>query len=670
MNPPLRRVPFVVEKLEKSVASRGRRNRAATPIPPVHGIVILFALAGPALGLVHGADCNQNGVDDSEEIASLAADDCNGNGVPDECDTRPTLTFDVSTVSVPGGSGVGERGAIVVADLDRDGLDEILRTPRPDDPDNGIRVLRRTANGDLDLVDRIEFVGRPIRLAAADLDSNGFLDIVALVFRPTRNAIALRRQRADGNFTDTEIYETLGCVTDFDVGDIDGDGDSDMVAVYDCAEDRNGVQIFRSLAPGAAAPPRLEREEPFFIPRYSNEISLVDIDLDGHADIVNVLTGRDEVWIHRNAERGSTWELDFVRVGSAPVAAVFADFDGDGLLDLATADDGDFGETSTVSVARARVPGRFHAAIQLEAPPDTRLVAAADFDGDARSDLAVVDHHEPAAQLIVARGNGSFEPGPRLAFTEVNGSDAVADVSSGDVDGDGRVDLVFRMSDSLVIARNTTPASEEHDCDRNGVLDSCEGPLPDCDEDGLPDACERDCDGDGVPDDCAIAQGNSPDCDGNGLPDVCDPDCDGNGFPDACDIAREPELDCDENRVLDSCEILSGARSDLDRNGIPDNCEDVLFRRGDSNDNGTVEVADASAIFLWLFLGRFEIRCLEAADTNGSAAVDLSDGITVLGFLFLGAPPPPHPFPDCGRVDPSSGSTGLGCEEYRSCSGV
>ena len=37
----------------------------------------------------HPADCNENGIDDREDIAAGTSWDCNINGVPDECDVLP-----------------------------------------------------------------------------------------------------------------------------------------------------------------------------------------------------------------------------------------------------------------------------------------------------------------------------------------------------------------------------------------------------------------------------------------------------------------------------------------------------------------------------------------------------------------------------------------------------
>ena len=44
--------------------------------------------------------------------------------------------------------------------------------------------------------------------------------------------------------------------------------------------------------------------------------------------------------------------------------------------------------------------------------------------------------------------------------------------------------------------------------------------------------------------------------------------------------------------------------------------------------------------------------CEDAADTNDDGALDVSDVVSVLQFLFSGSPSPPAPYPDAGS-DPT-----------------
>ncbi|MGQ9590331.1 MAG: thrombospondin type 3 repeat-containing protein [Planctomycetota bacterium] len=91
-----------------------------------------------------------------------------------------------------------------------------------------------------------------------------------------------------------------------------------------------------------------------------------------------------------------------------------------------------------------------------------------------------------------------------------------------------------------------------------------------------------------------------------------------------------------------------------------------LFRRGDADANGGLNITDGIFVLNYLFLGGPEPPCAEASDANNDAGVNITDGIYILNFLFLGGPAPPAPGPDdCGPDPDAPGSAGdLGCAQY------
>jgi hypothetical protein len=52
-------------------------------------------------------------------------------------------------------------------------------------------------------------------------------------------------------------------------------------------------------------------------------------------------------------------------------------------------------------------------------------------------------------------------------------------------------------------------------------------------------------------------------------------------------------------------------------------------------------------------------------DADDSGSLEISDGVRVFNFLFLGGQPPAPPFPDCGLDD--SPATQLPCDSYDQC---
>ena len=89
------------------------------------------------------------------------------------------------------------------------------------------------------------------------------------------------------------------------------------------------------------------------------------------------------------------------------------------------------------------------------------------------------------------------------------------------------------------------------------------------------------------------------------------------------------------------------------------------FQRGNANADANVDLSDGVSILDWLFLGEERPSCVDAADANDSGSVDLSDAVVVFDFLFLGGPAPPAPGPFVCEVDPMEGT--LDCEAFASC---
>ena len=94
----------------------------------------------------------------------------------------------------------------------------------------------------------------------------------------------------------------------------------------------------------------------------------------------------------------------------------------------------------------------------------------------------------------------------------------------------------------------------------------------------------------------------------------------------------------------------------------------VAFRRGDVNDSGALEVTDAINFLTWMFLGGTAPACMDAADADNNGRLGLSDAINVLVFLFGGdAPPGPATVGGGCEADPEGDDDGLLCESYTNC---
>ncbi len=137
-------------------------------------------------------------------------------------------------------------------------------------------------------------------------------------------------------------------------------------------------------------------------------------------------------------------------VGSFPSGVAAADFDGDRRVDLAVTSE----SPDKVGVLRNVGNGRFAAPVNvsLAGGSGPHSVAAADFDDDGDVDLVVTRHNENDVQLLINTA-GAFSLG---AITSVGGTDP-RQVVTGDLDGNGFMDVVTvnRGSDSISVLLNS-----------------------------------------------------------------------------------------------------------------------------------------------------------------------------------------------------------------------
>ena len=78
-----------------------------------------------------------------------------------------------------------------------------------------------------------------------------------------------------------------------------------------------------------------------------------------------------------------------------------------------------------------------------------------------------------------------------------------------------------------------------------------------------------------------------------------------------------------------------------------------VFRRGDSNASGDLNITDGVFVLNYLFLGGPEPPCQDAADSDDNGQLNITDGVRILNYLFLGGPAPPAPGPETCGPDPT-----------------
>jgi hypothetical protein len=130
--------------------------------------------------------------------------------------------------------------------------------------------------------------------------------------------------------------------------------------------------------------------------------------------------------------------------GMAPTDVTSADFDGDGHLDLAVADEGGTFNDGSVEVVFNNGSGTFGAPTTYNDFTDTpRGIVSADFNGDGKPDIAATNFNANYVEVLINQGRGVFPDNDNPTYDV---GVFPYGITSADFDGDGDPDLAVANS--------------------------------------------------------------------------------------------------------------------------------------------------------------------------------------------------------------------------------
>ena len=172
-------------------------------------------------------------------------------------------------------------------------------------------------------------------------------------------------------------------------------------------------------------------------------VALGDVNGDGRPDIVAANQGTDNVSVllSRTSPAGTfapalTYSTG---PGTRPTGVALGDVNGDGRLDVVTGNQ----TTGTVGVllGLATAPGTFAPAVSYSSGGNSpTILALSDLNGDGRLDIATTNFDSGTVGVLLGLTSpaGTFAP----AVTYATGSAGLVGITIGDVSGDGRLDIV------------------------------------------------------------------------------------------------------------------------------------------------------------------------------------------------------------------------------------
>jgi hypothetical protein len=276
----------------------------------------------------------------------------------------------------------------------------------------------------------------PVSVAIGDLSGDGKPDLVTANYVED-GAVSVLLNRGDGSFRAKLDFRTGGGPFSVAIGDLNGDGKLDLATANEYNPDANTVSVLLNRGDGS-----FQARRDYATGRSPSSVAIGDLNGDGKLDLATANELAHTVSVLLNRGDGSFQaKLDspagYGGPGLGPYSLAIGDLNGDRRPDLATTNPGPEEDPGkTISVLLNRGDGSFQATRNYRTGRNPSSVAIGDLNGDRRRDLAIANSFASSVSVLLNRGDGRFRPKRDYATSR-----SPVSVAIGDLNGDGKPDL-------------------------------------------------------------------------------------------------------------------------------------------------------------------------------------------------------------------------------------
>ncbi len=271
---------------------------------------------------------------------------------------------------------------------------------------------------------------------AGDIDNDGDMDVLSASSEISSNKIAWYENDGAGtpSFTEIAINTTLSGASHVAIGDLDGDGDLDVLST---SRNDNTISWYEN---DGAADPSFTTHDITTSATDANYVSVGDIDGDGDLDVAAVYSSTF-VWFENDGASDPSFTENSIATSISGASSIYlGDVDGDQDLDAAVIynftiswyeNDG----AADPSFTENEIDGLAF---------DANELYLIDIDGDG--DLDVLSASAGNDEIAWYENDGASDPG--FTDNQIASGNDFEGVKAADIDGDGDLDIAAVSSDN------------------------------------------------------------------------------------------------------------------------------------------------------------------------------------------------------------------------------